>query len=357
MFLFIIICAQYTFHKCSISYGDTTGVQTMDNVLAFGCDNITLHNLTSSGFDVDHQYIPFFNINSLSENARLSVSLVDCDFSQSNNFANEGKMYTRRVYMSVVRTSMKGFVTTIDALRVTFRDCVINLTAISEEGNSIAGTEAVFINCVFIGKIVKEYNRIFDLRYDENGNYKRDRFTLSFVDCRFDFDDDWKTNTDGDETPSESYKQFIAIDIVKSGSVRINFTRCYSTKGYTSLNLIKAAGDENVARRIDVSGEDNGFAVNWSWVASKDQLYTVSGEWAQVVNSSDYSPETQQPDDDKTTGGGDNDIKDDGKDSKDEKAWLIVAVVFIAAFAIAVVAIIVIVVACRKKYDRSENEN
>lgn len=72
-----------------------------------------------------------------------------------------------------------------------------------------------------------------------------------------------------------------------------------------SLNLIKIAGDEDVAKRIDVSGEDNEFAVNWSWVASKDQLYAVSGGWTQVINNSNDSPEAQQPDDDKKTGGGD----------------------------------------------------
>lgn len=95
------------------------------------------------------------------------------------------------------------------------------------------------------------------MKYYENGVFKRDSFSIDFIDCKFDLENGWKEKKDGEIFVDDSYKQFMVIDLIKGGTANIKFIRCYTTNENESLNLIKVAGDKEVAKRINIEGENN----------------------------------------------------------------------------------------------------
>lgn len=285
----------------------------------------------------------------------MSIVFEDCDLSKSRHFISNAGQNGVKINIAITRTKSGGFSTGLGDLSVTFTDCTIDIGYITSHMENLAAKEVKFVNCVFIGKVEIDDTpwQVFGLDRPGTGSHEPDSCSISFVDCRFDLDSDWKTELVGDVAVDNPKKQFMMLNLGDAGTAHITFTRCWSSAGDVTLNLIKAVGTkDSMADRIRVTGDDVGFSVNMGWVDSYDDMYTERNTWHAVITSSGYKPSSEQPDTSSEP-----EQSPLSNNDKDTKTWRSVAIAFIVLFVVAAVAAVVIALVCRKKYDRSENEN
>lgn len=161
MLLLIFLRVCFSLQHCTTIVIDVIDMQSMNDLFNIGCDNISLYNVTSIGSkEIYDNQIPFFEVNNLPNDAKLSVSIIDCDLSSSVCITHPGNSDNRKIDLTITSSITNGFRNTPSEVKATFNDCTINITAVSEMMNKLNTIDVQFINCIFIGKIASE-NRNF----------------------------------------------------------------------------------------------------------------------------------------------------------------------------------------------------
>ncbi|KAK8871517.1 hypothetical protein M9Y10_007246 [Tritrichomonas musculus] len=334
--------------NCRLSAENVAGVQTMKDLFSIKCNNILLTNITSASSSE-----PFLEINEFSEmDNDITVTFTNCDFSKSSTLAYYQTDQWQNTVINARNTLIGGgFKRNSNIVKVLLENCLINLTMISENGNTLSNQNVIFKKCKFVGSNSMFnsalFNYFFHLGYDE--------FNVEFIDCEFNLDENWNSYDSHLEAPS---KQFIVINNPAMFTVNISFIRCFTSNNFKDANykFIKISNLTNNEDNVRIVGEDNSFPIQWSTVSSEDDLFKES-DWEILINSTDYIP-TQEP---SFIYSSNNTPADSGEgaasgNSNKSKTWMIVAIVFMAAFVVAIVALVIVLVLKRKKYDRSENE-
>lgn len=344
--------------ECKFLIENNANLVSMDNIMNFECKNITLINITSLPNE-NSDVLSFCEISKIQSSEHAVLSFINCNFAKSNSLIRQSGG-THNIDVLISNSDIgTGFNGVLAVHQMIITNCIINITTVSNKMNGLACNNIHFYNCTFVGSIVKDFERIFNIRYNEN--VKVSTFEVEFTDCCFDLDDNWKESTSNNE--DDVSKQFITVEMKHEYtpdqiSVNLSFIRCFTTTNAKHLRLIKVAGGDNDKQRISVSGENCGVEIQWCWVQSNDKLLTEHGQWEAVVNNTNYYPSS----DASTESQSSNMPNDDQIDhSQKEKKWQIIAIVFIALFAVCIIALIVAVViffvAKKKKFDKSENEN
>lgn len=356
MLFLLFISLERSLQHCGVALDNVKGLQSMKEILAMGCDNISLTGVTSAASE-ERAFCDLSSIGNTDE--LLTISFTDCDFSKSNSFILG--LSKKNIEITIKNTNIgNGFESLVDVSSMTFIDCVIDITVISNKRHSIASSNISFVNCKLIGKI-EDYSTghsIIDLCHHYYSSDNRKEFNINFIDCEFNLENNWNKKEVNNDLVEDPKKLFIIIGNLEFIKVNINFIKCYPGENEVNKNLkiIKLTGRE-YEDNVKITGEDNGLDVEWTWVKDSQQFGHES-EWSTVINSTGYYP-TQNPtiDEDTTSSYSHEEEEKNSNEKNDSKTWKITTIVFIVAFVVAVVVfIIVLIILKRKNYDRSDNE-